>query len=281
MITSLPADAGIGLKPEFFSELHNFNQPGLWFEIHAENYLIDGGPRLQTLQELANKIPLSIHGVGASLGSPEPVCKDHLARIKKLCDSVKVASFSEHIAWSGLEGHYFNNLMPVPRTKASLAFTADNIHRVQDTIQRPILVENPSNYIEMASDYGEAEFLMELVHKTGCGVLLDVNNLFISSKNIAIDLNEYIQILDANAIGEIHVAGHSYDPNDKNLLIDSHDAPVSHNVWELLRDVISQTGKKPVLIERDANLPPLAELMKERDFASQIIQSSHKELAHG
>lgn len=281
MYNSLPADAGIGLKPEFFSELVHYNQPGLWFEVHAENYLINGGPRLEALIEIAQKNPISIHGVGASLGSPEPISRDHLQRIKRLCELVPFASFSEHIAWSGFEGNYFNNLMPAPLTKASVKYTSDNINRLQDTIQKPILVENPSNYIELMSELDEAEFLMQLVNNTGCGLLLDVNNLFISGNNINIDVPAYIKTLDKDVIGEIHIAGHTIDPNIPNLLIDSHDAPVSKNVWELLNTVLRQTGPKPVLIERDSNLPPLSTLMDERDFASQIIQSSQKNIAHG
>ena len=281
MYNSLPADAGIGLKPEFFSELVNYNQPGLWFEVHAENYLINGGPRLETLIKIAQTTPISIHGVGASLGSPVPISNDHLQRIKRLCELVPLASFSEHIAWSGFEGNYFNNLMPAPLTKASVKFTSDNINRLQDVIQRPILVENPSNYIELMSELDEAEFLMQLVNNTGCGLLLDVNNLFISGNNINIDVPAYIETLDKDVIGEIHIAGHTVDPNISGLLIDSHDAPVSTSVWELLNSVLLKTGPKPVLIERDSNLPPLPELMAERDFASQIIQSSRQRLAHG
>lgn len=281
MFNSLPADAGIGLKPEFFVELENYQQPGLWFEVHAENYLINGGPRLDKLIEIAQKNPISIHGVGASLGSPEAIADEHLQRIKRLCDLVPLASFSEHIAWSGFEGNYFNNLMPAPLTKASVQFTSDNINRVQDAIQRPILVENPSNYIELMSEMNEADFLMQLTHNTGCGLLLDVNNLFISGNNINLDVPAYISTLDKDVIGEIHIAGHTVDPNIPNLLIDSHDEPVSSDVWDLLRSVLAQTGPKPVLIERDSNLPPLSELMNERDFASQIIQASHQRLAHG
>jgi len=197
----LPVDAGIGLKPEFFAELDAYRQQGLWFEIHA------------------------IHGVGASLGSPEPVCQKHLQRIRKLCDRVPCAAFSEHIAWSSAGGEYYSNLMPVPRTKDSVKYTAENIMRVQDALGRSILVENPANYIELASEFGEADYLMELVHQTQCGLLLDVNNLFISGKNINIDIAEYIRSLDSDAIGEIHIAGHTTDPNEAGLLIDSHDQP--------------------------------------------------------
>lgn len=272
MLTSLPVDAGIGLKPEFFAELDAYRQQGLWFEIHAENYLIDGGPRLEALSEIAHHIPLSIHGVGASLGSPEPVCQKHLQRIRKLCERVPCAAFSEHIAWSSVGGEYYSNLMPVPRTKDSVKYTAENIMRVQDALGRSILVENPANYIELASEFGEADYLMELVHQTQCGLLLDVNNLFISGKNINIDIAEYIRSLDSDAIGEIHIAGHTTDPNEAGLLIDSHDQPVADSVWELLSSVLEQTGPKPVLIERDSNLPPLAELMAERDFASDVIR---------
>ncbi|GAA6186497.1 DUF692 domain-containing protein [Aliiglaciecola sp. NS0011-25] len=273
-LTELPADAGICLKPEHFDAIPSKVDGHLWFEVHAENYLMQGGPRLAKLQEVAQRFPLSIHGVGASLGGPNPLNPEHLKRLARLVNSVPTAAFSEHIAWSGADGNYMGNLMPTPITTQSLLRTAENIDQLQNAIQRPILIENPANYLNFKSDMSEAEFMMSLVNKTGCGILLDVNNLFISANNTGIDPQQYIGNLEATAIGEIHVAGHSVDPIEKDLLIDSHDSDVSNAVWALLNDALSHIGPCPVLIERDANLPPFAELLAERNIARELIQSS-------
>lgn len=269
---SLPASAGISLKPEYFNDVPQVIVEGLWFEVHAENYLIDGGPRLAALKEIAARYPLSVHGVGASLAGPEPVDKGHLQRLKQLCNNLKVASFSEHLAWSTTDSHYFNNLLPIPLTKQTLHTVSNNVMQIQDALQRTIAIENPANYIHLNSDINEAEFLMELSHKTQCSLLLDVNNLFVSAQNVGLQPNNYIDTLDLDVVSEIHIAGHSSDPLQADLLIDSHDSPVAPEVWELLQYVLQQAGPKPVLIERDSDLPAFSELMLERKMAADLIQ---------
>lgn len=274
---SLPQNAGISLKPEYFNDVPSAIVEGLWFEVHAENYLIDGGPRLAALKEIATRYPLSVHGVGASLAGPNSVDKQHLKHLRKLCDILPVASFSEHLAWSATHEQFFNNLLPIPLTQQTLETVSNNIMQVQDTLQRSIAIENPANYIRLPSSIDEADFLMELSHKTQCSLLLDVNNLFISAQNVNLEPQKYINTLDLNVISEIHVAGHSQDPLQADLLIDSHDCSVAPEVWELLQYVLQQSGPKPVLIERDSDLPTFTELMSERKKASDMIQNWSKE----
>ncbi|MDO6691989.1 DUF692 domain-containing protein [Aliiglaciecola sp. 3_MG-2023] len=273
-LTKLPADAGICLKPEHFDSIPNTVEGQLWFEVHAENYLIQGGPRLERLQHIAQNFPLSIHGVGASVGGPTPINSEHLKRLSRLVNLVPTAAFSEHIAWSGTAGNYLGNLMPTPITTESLKSTARNIEQLQDALQRPILVENPANYLNFKSEMSESEFMMSLVSMTGCGILLDVNNLFISANNTGINAHGYIKNLDPSSIGEIHVAGHSVDPIEKDLLIDSHDSEVSKAVWSLLSEALNHIGPCPVLIERDANLPAFNVLLAERNFARKLINQN-------
>lgn len=279
-LTNLPADAGMCLKPEYFDSINHCYEKNIWFEVHAENYLIKGGPRLERLQDIARTFPLSIHGVGTSLGGPNPINAEHLKRLKELLNLVPTAAFSEHIAWSGTDGNYLANLMPTPVTTESLNNTAHNIQLLQDALQRPILIENPANYLNFKGDMSESDFMMSLVAKTGCGILLDVNNLFISANNTGIDPQRYLENLNPAAIGEIHLAGHSEDPIEKDLLIDSHDSEVSKGVWDLLNKALSHIGPCPVLIERDANLPSFDELLKERNMAQQLINSHRKVASH-
>ncbi|WP_133471134.1 DUF692 domain-containing protein [Paraglaciecola marina] len=276
-LTKLPATAGISLKPEYFDSINHCLEKNMWFEVHAENYLIQGGPRLERLQDIARDFPLSIHGVGASLGGPEPINTAHIKRLTNLLNLVPTAAFSEHIAWSGTEGNYLANLMPTPVTTESLNNTAHNIQQLQEALQRPILIENPANYLNFKGDMSEPEFMMSLVRKTGCGILLDVNNLFISANNTGIDPQSYIENLDPASLGEIHIAGHSTDPIEKDLLIDSHDNDISKGVWDLLDKALSHIGPCPVLIERDANLPTFDVLLKERNMAQNRI-NAHKEV---
>ncbi|MEP2650500.1 MAG: DUF692 domain-containing protein [Paraglaciecola sp.] len=275
-LTNLPASAGMSLKPEYFDSVHTNLDANLWFEVHAENYLIQGGPRLEQIQEISSHFPISIHGVGASLGGPDPISQEHLSRLVSLLNLIPAAVFSEHIAWSGTQSNYLGNLMPTPITKDSIDSTAKNIMQLQNALQRPILIENPANYLSFKSDMPESEFMMSLVDITGCGILLDINNLFISANNTGIDPHSYIQGLNSDAIGEIHIAGHSTDPNEKGLLIDSHDSDVSKGVWELLETLLSHTGPKPVLIERDGNLPTFEALLAERNQAQHLINSIKK-----
>ncbi len=264
--------AGIGFKPEHFEEAAASPAAGLWFEVHAENYMVGGGPRLAMIEALRANRPLSVHGVGMSLGGSAEVDSNHLARLKQLVDRVEPFLVSEHLAWSRTEDFCLPDLLPLPRTREALECVTRNIDRVQSALRRQILIENPSHYIPLAGhEWSEPEFLAEVVKRTGCGLLLDVNNVWVSANNLDYCPYGYLDSLPVEAIGEIHVAGHRADPLlGAQLLIDSHDAPVAQPVWDLLDHLVARTSV-PVLLERDGAVPPFADLMLERDHAAAIL----------
>jgi uncharacterized protein (UPF0276 family) len=268
------ATAGLGFKPEHFDEAMTSPATDLWFEVHAENYMMTGGPRLAMLEALRKRRPLSLHGVGLSLAADRDPDPEHLNRLKALVDRFQPELVSEHLAWSAWDGAYLPDLLPFPRTAQALDRLAANIGRVQDHLGRTILVENPSLYLALdGHEMGEVELLAALVRRTGCGLLVDVNNIHVSAGNLGFDANAYLDALPAAAIGEIHLAGHTADGS---LLIDSHDAPVAPAVWALYRRLIARIGPRPTLIERDANLPPFADLMAERALAEFILDRARE-----
>ena len=270
----LPAKPGVGYKPQHFSDiLANSGSVG-WLEIHAENYMGDGGRPLAQLRALAEQFPFSVHGVGLSIGGEGPLDPDHLARLKHLVSWLKPASFSEHLAWSTHDSHYFNDLLPLPYTDATLARVADHIDQVQEALGRRMLLENPSNYLAFSeSEMTEIEFLSGIAKRTGCGLLLDVNNVFITATNQQIDPFGYIDAFPLDLVGEIHLAGHDEqeDSHGAPLLIDTHDRPVIEQVWDLYAHTIRKGGAKPTLIEWDANVPTWAVLEAEAALAGQIL----------
>jgi len=263
--------AGIGFKAEHFAEAVASPAAGLWFEVHAENYMVDGGPRLAMLETLRRDRALSLHGVGMSLaGAAEPDA-DHLAALKRLVDRFDPALVSEHLAWSRLDGRCFPDLLPVPRTNAILARCAANISRVQDALGRQILIENPTHYLDLREhSWNETSFLAELSRRSGCGLLIDVNNVAVGAHNTGFDASDWLDAIPADRVGEIHLAGHTPDA-EGSLLIDSHDAPVSEDVWRLYDAFVARIGPRPTLIERDGNVPSFAELMAERDRAQRTL----------
>jgi uncharacterized protein (UPF0276 family) len=265
--------AGLSLKPQHFADALDAAAEGLWFEVHAENYMAAGGPRLAGLAEVAERWPISLHGVGLSLAGDAPPEPAHLAALKRLVDRFDPALVSEHLAWSRSGGHYLPDLLPFPRTAEALARIADNVSRVQDRLGRRLLIENPALYLPLAGhEWSETEFLAELVRRSGCGLLVDVGNAFVSAHNLGYAAEVYLSALPAEAIGEIHLAGHTPDPKlGGDLLIDSHDAPVAETVWRLYARLIERIGPRPTLIERDDNLPPFAELMAERARADRLL----------
>ena len=263
--------AGLGFKPQHFSEALASPAVGLWFEVHAENYMVDGGPRLAMLEQLRRERPLSLHGVGLSLGSASEPDADHLAALKRLVDRFEPALVSEHLAWSRIDGRSFPDLLPLPRTNESLACLSANIGRVQDALGRQILIENPTHYLPLDQHrWSEASFLRELARRSGCELLIDVNNVAVGANNIGFDAAGWLSEIPAKLIGEVHLAGHSLDA-DGELLIDSHDEPVGDIVWNLYEGLIARVGARPTLIERDGNIPPFAELMAERDRAQTLL----------
>ena len=265
--------AGLGLKPIHYEEALASSAAGLWFEVHPENYMVDGGPRLAWLEAIRRERPLSLHGVGLSLAADETPDAGHLARLKALADRYEPFVMSEHLAWSKRGDVYHPDLLPFPRTHAMLARVIDNVSQAQDALGRRLLIENPSLYLALdGHELGEVEFLSELSGATGCGLLVDVNNVFVSASNLGFSAEAYLDALPADAIGEIHVAGHLPDPeHGAALLIDSHDAPVAEPVWALHRRLIERIGVRPTLVERDGNIPAFAELMAERDRAHAAL----------
>ncbi|MCX8224649.1 MAG: DUF692 domain-containing protein [Sulfitobacter sp.] len=270
----LPASPGVGYKPQHFSDLQSDPGPVEWIEIHAENYMGDGGRPLAQLRALTERFALSVHGVGLSIGGETPLDADHLKRVKKLCDWAQPASFSEHLAWSTHGAEFLNDLLPLPYTDATLTRVASHISQVQDVLGRQMLLENPSSYLAFAeSTLSETEFLSELVRKTGCGLLLDVNNVFISATNLGLSAQQYIDAYPLAHVGEIHVGGHDEDTDDTGapLLIDSHGKPVVDPVWALLDYTLAQTGPKPVLVEWDNDVPDWPTLRAEAQRAAVAL----------
>jgi uncharacterized protein (UPF0276 family) len=264
--------AGLGFKPQHFSEALASPAVGLWFEVHAENYMVEGGPRLAMLEQLRRERPLSLHGVGLSLGSASDPDPDHLSALKRLVDRFEPELVSEHLAWSRLDGRSFPDLLPVPRTHESLKHLSANIGRVQDALGREILIENPTHYLPLQHhQWSETSFLRELARRSGCKLLIDVNNVAVGGNNIGFDAGGWLSEIPANLVGEIHLAGHSLDA-DGRLLIDSHDATISEHVWSLFERFISRIGPRPALIERDGNVPPFSALMAERGRAQAILE---------
>ena len=270
----LPARSGLGLKPEHFREILE-TQPKLgFFEIHAENYLVDGGPFHHYLTQIRQRYPLSIHGVGLSIGGQAPLDEAHLDRLAALIDRYEPQSFSEHLAWSSHGKFFLNDLLPLPYDSETLDRVCAHVDRTQERLQRRILLENPATYVEFSSStLSEAEFIGEVVRRTGCGLLLDVNNVYVSCVNHRRDPCAVIAALPLAAMGEIHLAGFAQDRDAAGdpLLIDSHGSAVAEAVWELYRFALQRVGPQPTLIERDHDIPAWAVLLAEAQRADGLL----------
>ncbi len=274
-MTDTTLSAGLGLKPEHYEDALACPAEGLWFEVHPENYMVDGGPRLAWLEAVRERHPLSLHGVSASLAADADPDPRHLARLAALVRRFEPALVSEHLAWSTWRGHYHPDLLPFPRTRKALERIAANVSRLQEAIGRPVSLENPAHYLRLEGhDYGETDFLAELARRTGCGLLLDVNNVFVSARNLGESAQDYLDRFPLRHVTQIHLAGHSPDPRlGQALLVDSHDAPVSPEVWRLFERVVARAGPRPTLIERDGNVPAFGELLHERDRAHESLRA--------
>ena len=268
--------AGLGLKPQHYDEALHCSAPGLWWEVHPENYLADGGPHLAWLEAIRGQHPVALHGVSLSLAADAPPDEAHLARLATLARRVEPVLVSEHLAWSAWHGQYLPDLLPFPRTHQALVRISDNIARTQDALQRPIAIENPTHYLHIdGHDWAETDFLAELVQRTGCSLLLDVNNVFVSANNLGFSAHAFLDAFPWHAVAEIHLAGHHADPvHGKALLIDSHDSAIAPAVWALYERVIARTGPLPTLIERDDHLPDFCELLVERDQAHRVLAAA-------
>ncbi|MHA6262708.1 MNIO family bufferin maturase [Arenibacterium sp. CAU 1754] len=270
----LPPAPGVGYKPQHFAQIIDDAAPVQWLEIHAENYMGDGGRPLAQLRALSEKFPISVHGVGLSIGGEAPLDTAHLARLKHLIGWLNPASFSEHLAWSTHDSAFLNDLLPLPYTNDTLTRVASHIDQVQDVLGRKMLLENPSSYLAFdESTWSETEFLSELVQRTGCGLLLDVNNVFVSATNLGFSPHAYIDAFPLAQVGEIHLGGHDTDADDHvaPLLIDSHGREVDEPVWALLDYTLAKTGPKPLLIEWDTDVPDWSVLHAETLRADRAL----------
>lgn len=277
LASGLPARPGVGYKPQHFSAI--LADPGSvgWLEVHAENYMGAGGRPLAQLRHLAERFPISVHGVGLSIGGEGPLDRDHLQRLQELCGWLNPASFSEHLAWSTHDGAYLNDLLPLPYTPATLARVCDHIDQVQECLGRRMLLENPSTYVAFAETaMAEVDFLTEIARRTGCGLLLDVNNVYVSGTNQNYDPLAYLEAFPLDQVGEVHLGGHDEDRDDhgRRLLIDSHGAEVVDPVWALYAQVISRAGALPTLIEWDNDVPDWPVLAAEAARAASVLEGA-------
>jgi len=271
--------AGLGLKPEHFEAAFGARAEGLWFEVHPENYMVAGGPRIGWLEAIRAHHPVSLHGVSLSLADEAEPDAAHLQRLAALARRIEPALVSEHLAWSAWNGQYLPDLLPFPRSTAALHRTAAHIAYTQDALGMVIAIENPSHYLHLdGHEWDEIDFLAELSRRTGCRLLLDINNVYVSARNLGFSAASWIDRFPQALVGEIHLAGHSADPTlGDALLIDSHDAPIAPEVWQLYRRFVDRAGARPTLIERDGNVPAFGELMAEQQQAAAVLQRAAQE----
>ncbi len=265
--------AGTSFKHEHLAAILEDRALRGFFEVHAENYMGAGGPPHRALERIRRDHPVSLHGVCMSIGCAQPLDRTHLERFRSLVERYEPALVSEHLAWSTHEDTYFNDLLPLPYTAETLARVSEHVDQVQEAIGRPMLLENPSTYVVFReSTLSETDFLREVARRTGCGLLLDVNNVFVSAVNHGFSALEYLADFPLAAVGEIHLAGHAEQSDDEGelLLIDSHDGPVADAVWKLFEIVIARRGPVPTLVEWDSNIPDWP-VLKAEAIAAQVI----------
>ena len=271
---AVPSRAGVGLKPEHYRDILEGAPEIGWFEVHPENYMGVGGSPHHVLEQVRARYSLSLHGVGLSIGGAGPLDRMHLARLKALTERYEPGLFSEHLAWSTHEGAYLGDLLPLPYTEETLEHVARHVDETQEIVGRRMLIENPSTYVRFAeSDMSEIAFLTALAERTGCGLLLDVNNVFVSATNHDYDAAAYIDAFPIAHVGEIHLAGHAEAEDDDGgpLLIDAHDRAVQDKVWRLYERTISRRGALPTLIEWDSDIPAWPVLFEEAARAERIM----------
>jgi uncharacterized protein len=268
-MTPLADVAGIGLRSPHIAQVRAERPPIGWFEVHSENYFVDGGPALAALDAIRAEYPISLHGVGLSLGSAEPLDAGHLGQLKRLVARIEPSAVSEHLCWSHVDGRHLNDLLPLPFTEEALALVCDRVDAVQAALGRPLLVENISTYLRFESDaMTEWDFVAAVARRTGCKLLFDVNNVYVNAVNHGFDPLAYLAAMSGDAVAEIHLAG--FDASGP-CLIDTHGARVAPPVWALYRATIERFGAKPTLIEWDTDLPALDVLQDEAAIAQSIL----------
>jgi uncharacterized protein (UPF0276 family) len=278
--TPIPPRAGVGLKHQHYREIIDTLPDVGFFEVHAENYMGAGGPPHRYLTAIRENYPLSLHGVGLSIGAARPLDKAHLARLKALNERYQPGLFSEHLAWSTHESVFYNDLLPLPYNEDTVARVADHIDEVQEAVGRRMLLENPSAYLAFVeSTMSEIDFLKEVVRRSGCGLLLDVNNVHVSATNLRFDPFDYIDAFPVEHVGEIHLAGYEPEQDDDGslLLIDAHNRPIDAAVWALYEHTIARTGPTPTLVEWDNDVPEWSILFAELGRADRVLATSREE----
>lgn len=279
--TPIPVSAGIGLRGPHMIELNETNPDIGWLEVHSENYFGDGGSPIHYLLKIRENYPISLHGVGLSLGSSDPLNREHLSHLHRLIDQVEPGLISEHLSWGSIDGVYFNDLLPLPYTEEALKHFSERVLQVQDNLRRSILIENPSSYLKYRhSTIPEWEFLTEICRRTGADLLLDVNNVYVSAFNLSFDPHQYLASITGEYVKEIHLAGHTEKSfPDGLLLIDDHASPVSKVVWDLYANTLELIGDRPTLIEWDTELPSLTDLVAEATIAQEYLDTRHARIA--
>jgi uncharacterized protein len=273
----IPVKAGIGLRPPHFKRVLSERPPIPWFELHSENFFCYGGEQLEILTRVRRDYPISLHGVGLSLGRADGLDRCHLQKLKELVERFAPALVSEHLCWGAIGERHLNDLLPLPYTEEALDFMVAHVQAAQEFISRPLLIENVSSYISYThSTIPEWEFLAALAQRSGCGILLDVNNIYVSSINHGFDAHAYLRAIPPQAVGEIHLAGFTRKKNlPVEVLIDSHDHPVADAVWELYRKALAYIGRVPTLIEWDQDIPELDVLLAEAAKAEGMLHAQH------
>ena len=273
----IPAAAGIGLRGLHHSQFLTEAPPVAWLEAHSENFFAADSIASGALEKIRESYPLSLHGVGLSLGSAGSLDHEHLAKLGQLVERLEPGLVSEHLCWGAAGGYHLNDLLPLPYTEEALEHVAERIAQVQDFLGRQILIENVSSYMEFKdSTIPEWEFLTAVSARSGCGILLDINNIYVSAKNHGFEATDYIDAIPADKVGEIHLAGHSVQVfEDQAVLVDTHDAPVCDEVWTLFEAALRRIGPRPTLIEWDSELPPLAVLLAESRKAQNLLDEVH------
>lgn len=292
MTNRLPAQAGIGLRTPHFTDVLALRPNVAWLEVHSENFFAPGGDSRRVIDAVAERYPISLHGVGLSLGSSDALNQAHLAKLKALADRIGPAAISEHLCWSSIGGRHLNDLLPLPYSEEALTNVCDKISQAQDVLGRRLMIENVSSYIRFAGEtMTEWEFLAEVARRADCDILLDVNNIYVSASNHGFAALEFLNAIPAERVGEIHLAGHETDAadetaevgesSDDDFLIDTHSRPVCDAVWALYIKALERLGPRPTLIEWDTDIPALSVLLAEAAKAQVLLDAAHLQASHG
>jgi len=274
----IPAAAGIGLRGPYHGQFLEDQPAVAWLEAHSENFFAEHGIALGVLERIRRDYPISLHGVGLSIGSADPVDEDHLKMLRRLTDRIEPGMVSEHLCWGSIGGRHLNDLLPLPYTEEALDHMVERIQQIQEALGREILIENVSSYLEfVSSSIPEWEFLAVVAERSGCNLLLDINNIYVNAVNHGFDAQTYVEAISPARVAEMHLAGHTVrDCGDRTILVDTHNTPVCEDVWALFEAAVRRFGARPTLIEWDSDFPPLDTLLAEADRAQRVLDRAHE-----